>query len=454
LLYLDLLFQNMKISIRCACIVTLLVASSCSEDEGIKPGRETYVAISWADQTLSTIFASPPNSPTYSSRSLAYLGVTMYECVVHGSAVHNTLAGQLNQLDALPQPEPGVEYNWPLSLNAGQAFMLKALYPHAPSKTVVKINFLETRNKLVLAQGLDPHVVDRSIAFGQAVASAVFEWSKTDGGHEGYLRNFDPTYVIPGGDGFWVPPFAGQSASPFPLHPYWGSNRTFVAENSSLSVPVMLPYSADPSSEYYGQFKDVYDKRNSLTQQEKDIAAWWADDPTQTSSPPGHSYNLATISIESSGSDMFTAAEVYAKVGIAVGDAFITCWKCKYVYHAERPFNYIRQHINEGYVQFWPEPPFPAFSSGHATQSAAAAIVMEGIFGTQFKLVDNTYQNRAPDFDGILYRNRTFQSIWETAEECANSRFYGGIHTPQDNEEGQKQGILIGQNISAIAWRK
>jgi hypothetical protein len=378
----------------------------------------------------------------------------MYECVVHGSTVHNSLAGQLNELDALPEPEHDLEYDWALSLNAGQAFMLKALYPHAPENTLDKINSLERSNKLVFAEGLDPDVVDRSIAFGQAVASAIFEWSKTDGGHEGYLRNFDPTYVLPNGEGFWVPPFAGQSASPFPLHPQWGNNRTFVAENSTLNVPVMLSYSTDPSSDYYRQFKDVYDKRNSLTQQEKDIAAWWADDPTQTSSPPGHSYNLATISIESSLSDMFAASEIYARVGMAVADAFIACWKCKYVYHAERPFNYIRQHIDQSYAQFWPEPPFPAFSSGHATQSAAAAIVMEGVFGTQFQVVDDTYQHRAQDFAGIRYRKRSYETIWETAEECANSRFYGGIHTPQDNEQGQKQGILIGQNISALNWRK
>ena len=33
-------------------------------------------------------------------------------------------------------------------------------------------------------------VAQRSIQFGQAVADAIYEWSKTDGGHEGYLHPF------------------------------------------------------------------------------------------------------------------------------------------------------------------------------------------------------------------------------------------------------------------------
>jgi hypothetical protein len=439
-----------------AVLAAFFLVSSCSEhDEPVKLPAETELATAWADITLKTVSRSFPGSPTFTSRNLGYLGLTMYECVVHGSTIHRSVASQLNGLTGLPEPEPAVAYSWPLVLNAGQAHLLRTLYSHALPQVLQEIDELEDRkNKSFSETVSDPDVVQRSIAFGRAVASAIYAWSVTDGGHEGHLRNFDPSYVFPTGAGYWIPPIGGQSASTFPLHPYWGENRTFLEANSMLAVPEILSYSTTGTSPYYKQFKDVYDKRNSLTQEEKNIAAWWADDPTQTASPPGHSYNLATLAIIKGQKDMFTAAEVYAKVGMAVADAFINCWKCKYTYHAERPFNYIRQFIDNGYTQFWPEPPFPAFSSGHATQSAASAIVMESVFGSNFPLVDKTYSARPSDFPGIEYRARFYGSIWETAEECANSRFYGGIHTQQDNAEGQKQGIAIGENIASLDWTK
>ena len=201
-------------------------------------------------------------------------------------------------------------------------------------------------------------------------------------------------------------------------------------------------------------FLNVYIKRKTLTSEEKRIAAWWADDPTQTASPPGHSYNLATIAITTARSDMFTAAETYAKVGMAVADSFICCWKCKYTYHSMRPFAYITANIDADYTIFWPEPPFPSFSSGHATQSAAAAIALISVFGNNFPLVDNTYSNRRPDFENIRYQTRTYPNLWATAEECAYSRFLGGIHTAQDNEAGAAQGKMIGENVVALSWSK
>jgi hypothetical protein len=439
-----------------ATILLVVLIGSCSEhDDPVNITPETELATAWANMTLKTVSKSFPGSPTFTSRNLGYLGLTMYQSVVHGSPVHRSVASQLNGLDGLPEPEAGKEYSWPIALNAGQALMLKSLYGHALPEVIQEISNLEQKKNEAFSKTIsDPEIIQRSIAFGQAVASAIYAWSVTDGGHEGHLRNFDPDYVFPSGAGYWIPPIGGQSPSVFPLHPYWGENRTFVKPNSTLPLPEILPYSTSNTSAYYKQFKDVYDKRRSLSREERNIAAWWADDPTQTASPPGHSYNLATQAIIKGNKDIFTAAEVYAKVGMAVADAFINCWKCKYTYHAERPFYYIRAFIDDEYLQFWPEPPFPAFSSGHATQSAATAIVMESVFGTSFPLVDKTYSSRRPDFPGVEYKSRFYANIWETAEECANSRFYGGIHTQQDNAEGQKQGILIGENIATLDWTK
>lgn len=430
----------------------------CSGDENFVPqpikDADKGLPARWADATLNTIRATYSNSPTYTSRSLGYIGLTMYESIVHGSPDHKSMAGQLNGLTTLPLPESGVDYHWILSLNAGQAQILKSLYPHAHPDIIADITDLESGIYLAASDTVSEETAARSVAYGRAVATAIFEWSKTDGGHDGYLYNFDAAYEFPKGPSYWTPPLFGQSASPFPLHPYWGNNRTFVTANSTLPVPEITPFSTKKNSGCYNLFRQVYIKRLTLSPEEKKIAAWWADDPTQTASPPGHSYNLATIAITTAQSDMFTAAEVYAKVGIAVADAFICCWKCKYTHHSLRPYAYIKANIDPRYVPFWPEPPFPAFSSGHATQSAAAAIAMISVFGNNFSLVDNTYAERRPDFENIPYRMRRYKNLWATAEECAYSRLLGGIHTAKDNEVGTGHGKIIGSNVVGLSWTK
>jgi len=448
----------MKIDAKLLVILSLLFLFQTCSDDGPDPhpinDEQKTLPARWADVTLKTIQFTGPNSPTYSSRSLGYIGLTMYESVVHGSAIHNSVAGQLNGFRALPVPDLTKEYNWALSLNAGQSSILRSLYPHAQPDIVAAIDALESATYEEQMTTTDMEVAQRSIQFGRAVADAIYEWSKTDGGYEGYLHPFDPDYKFPVGEAYWIPPTVGQSASRLPLHPYWGNNRTFLSDNAALPVPAIIPFSTDPSSGNYKLFNEVYLKRTSLTEEEMRIAAWWADDPTQTASPPGHSYNLATIAVTSSEADIYTSAEAYAKVGMAVADAFVCCWKVKYTYHSTRPFPFIRAHINKNYEQFWPEPPFPAFSSGHATQSAATAVALTSIFGDTFPLVDNTYENRVPDFIGIPYPPRKYKNIQETATECAYSRFLGGIHTRQDNEIGSKQGDTIGKNVASLTWKK
>lgn len=219
-------------------------------------------------------------------------------------------------------------------------------------------------------------------------------------------------------------------------------------------MPAILPYSKDQTSDYYKVYKAVYEKNKTLTQEEKEIAAWWADDPTQTFSPPGHSYNLASLVIKKAHPPLVKAAETYARVGMATADAFICCWKAKFQYFNERPSTYVAANIDPTWIPYWPEPPFPAFPSGHSTQSAATATVLADLYGDNFSFTDNTNDGLLlPPFDQPL-KPRSFTSFWATAEEAAYSRILGGIHTQQDNEVGLGEGKKIGQNINALGWKK
>lgn len=412
------------------------------------------VPLLWAEMSTYITQFTPANSPTYASRCFAYLGIAQYESVVHGYPVYHSLAGQLQGLDALPQPETDAVYSWELALNAGQSALLKQIYQQTSDENIARIDSLEREIYAGISDTLNPEVAARSVAYGQEVARAIYEWSQSDGGHRGYLKNFDKQMVHPQFPGSWKPPLFAQSFSHHPLHPHWGENRTFLKANREVPLPNMIPYDTLPGSPYYEQFRRVYEKERELTQEEKEAAIWWGDDPDVSFTPPGHSYYIATLAIRQTQPPMIKSAEALAKTGMAVADAFIKCWEWKYHFFSERPNTYVPQFIDPEWESFWPDPPFPAFPSGHAIQAAAAATVLEDSFGEPFRFTDRAHEGRkrdeVRDTDFVI---RTFDSFWEAALETADSRFYGGIHTPQDNDVGLENGRRIAENVLALHWK-
>ncbi|MCY7359727.1 MAG: vanadium-dependent haloperoxidase, partial [Rudanella sp.] len=226
-------------------------------------------------------------------------------------------------------------------------------------------------------------------------------------------------------------------------------------QNAQIAPPQPLPCDTLPTSAYYQDFRRVYEQEKTLTQAQKEAAIWWSDDPDETFTPPGHSYYLATIAIRKTHPPLIRCAETYARVGMAVADAFVNCWKWKYEVFSERPNTFIPQHMDQLWESFWPDPPFPAFPSGHAIQGAAAATVLTDLYGDHLAFTDSAHVGRKRDeLRNTDFRARHFNSFWEVALETANSRFYGGIHTPQDNAAGLEKGKEIGGNINGLSWKK
>lgn len=432
---------------------TLVFAlASCSTEEK-QPLTENEVAQAWAQMTLYIAKNTPANTPTFASRSFGYIGLTMYEAIVHGYPDHVSMNGQLNELDSLPLPSREKKYNWILSLNAAEASILKNIYIQTSDENKKKIDSLEQKILNQFNEGEEEELVAHSVEFGKNVAGAIFNWSKTDGGHRAYLKNFDKKKIIEYKPGGWEPPLYGQTFSHFPLHPYWGKNRTFVPADAEIPIPTMIAYDTSKHSEYYKQFVRVFEKSNSLTEEEKETALWWNDDPNETFTPPGHSYNLALQVVKLKNTNLIESAETFARVGIAVADAFIHCWKWKYHYVSERPSSFITRHIDQHWQSFWPDPPFPAFPSGHATQAGAAVTVLSYLHGENISITDWAHVNRPPDeLRKVKFKPRSFTSFWQIAVETANSRFYGGIHSPQDNDVGLEQGRKIGGHVNQLYW--
>ncbi len=443
-------FTARRVGIRLLLAAAGLV-SACSHDvdqpaptSAATDSFTADVAIKWADLELRLIKNGSGFSPPVAARALGYAGVALYEAVVPGMPAHQSLAGQLTNLNALPQPEASQPYNWSVAANAAEARIVKSLFGNATAAQHASIDSLETalNQPFRTAAGFD-----RSVEFGQQVAQAVFEWSRTDGGHEGYRANQPTSYVPPVGAGLWVPTTPGPAG--LALQPNWGNNRRFVPANAALPIPALpYVYSTQPGSPYYAQVLEVYTTSRSLTAGQRVIAAYWAD-AGKTITPPGHMVGITSAVLRGRNASLATAAEAYARVGIAVADAFIGCWKCKYAFNWQRPVTAIRAMIDPTWQPNLATPPFPEFVSGHASQSAATAQVLADMFGAQTPFVDNTHQARGPGFEP-----RAFASFAAFADEAAISRLYSGIHFRSGNEVGLVEGQKVGRNVSALRFHR
>jgi len=400
---------------------------------------EADVATAWFDLALVLVRQTSGFSPPVAARAFGYAGVALYEALVPGMPGFRSLGGALAGLDALPAAGRNRAYDWGTVANAALATILHGLFPAGQAAA---IRALHARLEASLQRTLPPGVFERSVRRGRDIGTAVFEWSKGDGGHEGYLRNFPSSYVPPVGPGLWEPTPPGFLPA---LQPFWGRNRCLAIAGGAACPPGDHPaYSVHPSSDFYVEALEVYETVSRLTPEQELIARFWSDDPGATATPPGHSISIVTQFLRSESASLAEAAEAYVKVGIAVCDAFVACWYEKYVYNLLRPVTYL-QRLDPAWLPFLVTPPFPEYPSGHSVQSGAAFQVLTDLFGEGYRLVDRTHVDRG-------FAPRAFGSFFEAAEEAAISRLYGGIHFRAAIVNGLAQGRCIGQAVTALPF--
>jgi hypothetical protein len=216
-----------------------------------------------------------------------------------------------------------------------------------------------------------------------------------------------------------------------------------LAASDECAPPPPPPYAADPASAFYAFGLEVYATGVNLTEQQRTIARYWADSSGTTGTPPGHWVAVVGQIARRDGLSLMAAAEAYARVGLAVADAFISCWHTKYTYNLLRPETYITRVIDRAWAPLLITPGFPSYTSGHATQSGAAAMVLTDLFGV-YAFTDTLHQDHHLE---PRLEPRSFGSFDQAAEEAARSRLYAGIHYPFDNDQGLAQGRCVGQAI-------
>jgi len=382
-------------------------------------------------------------SPPVAARTYAYGAIGIYEAVVHGIPGGRSLAGQLNGLTSLPQPNPGLEYDWPTVVAATMAKLVPHIYVY-PERVYIDFTSGSEASLLALgpvqighrkAAGVPQATIDNSVAYGTELGEALGIWANEDGYPEARYKGF----IAPVGPDKWVPTgFSDHDKVALPIEPHYGDLRPLVLTASNeCAPPPPIPFSTVPGSDFYNQADAVYQTDLTLTKEQRRIGEFWADPPTATATPAGHW--LAIASSFNRSKNLAEAASNYALTGIGFQDAFIAVWQSKYEYNLLRPETYIRRHIDPTWKPSWPTPQFPEYVSGHSGLSGTSEITFTAAFGN-VAFTDATKVRRGLE-------PRSFTSFAHAAQEAATSRLYGGIHYPMGNSEGLGVGHCVGNKV-------
>jgi hypothetical protein len=199
------------------------------------------------------------------------------------------------------------------------------------------------------------------------------------------------------------------------------------------------------------------------------IAKFWAYDGTPALCAPPRLYNMIarTIALQQKMLTVPEIARLFALVNVAMADAGLASWETKYFYQYWRPVTAIRllrdpkfyplgaQATNTAGPNF--TPPFPAYTSGHATFGGALFQTLRHFFpdDTKFTFVSDEWNGLNKDVDGHIRppMPASYKSFTQAEWENAQSRLYMGIHWRFDAEKGIEQGNQVADFVFDHAFQ-
>lgn len=235
-----------------------------------------------------------------------------------------------------------------------------------------------------------------------------------------------------------------------PELPHWGQVKPFVLESAAMFRPPPPP--ALSSADYARDVNEVRELGGKVsrkrTKDQEEIAQFWSDF-SYTGSPAGRWNEIARAALEGREMPVREKARVFAILNVAIADAGIATWDCKYHYRFWRPVSAIRESFDDGNPGTRPDkgwdsllssPSHPDYVSGHSAFSTTAAAVLAGTLGDPKRELVVTCR----DMPGVSRKFRNFQEI---AEEAGRSRIYGGIHFNSANEQGADLGRKVAAEV-------
>jgi PAP2 superfamily protein len=389
-------------------IATINLASS------IGSPANADVVTQWNNAALDAI-RTGNTAPPIASRGLAILHAAIYDAVNGITRTHEQYL--------VPSAVPA-SASRPAAASAAAHQALVNLFPARAS------SFAALHAAILATIPNHPQKTAGSV-WGEFVASQILAARVNDGSN---------AIVQPpsgSGPGVWIP--TPPAFLPY-LLPQWGFVVPFALSTSSQFRPPGPP-SLD-GQQYATDYEEVKELGAAVgstrTEDQTEIALFWADG-AGTETPPGHWNSIAQIIAAARGTTLEENARLFGLLNIAMADAAICAWDAKYTFNFWRPVTAIAFADPQlHWMSFIVTPPFPDYTSGHSTFSAAAATVLPLFFGTE----DLPFTTGSDFLPGVF---RSFSTCQDAAEEAALSRIYGGIHFRSASADGLQAGSSIGE---------
>jgi hypothetical protein len=335
-------------------------------------------------------------------------------------------------------------------------------------------------------QKIAPARAKQGAAVGAAVASEIIAARTNDGSQiDAVGQPVNWTYGQQPGQ--WRPDPQHPNAAP--LTPDWGQVKPFGVQSASqFSAPPPPPITSKAYADAYMEVKnyggDGIHTPTLRTAEQTNIGIFWGYDGTPGLCAPVRLYNqiAETLAVQEHLNEV-DQARFFALENLAMADAGITCWNDKFRtnYDLWRPVTAIRENdpgtgptglgsgnpylVGQGDPNWQPlgapadngsgtnfTPPFPSYTSGHATFGGALFQMMRDFFGTDkvhFTVKSDEFNTITVDQNGNPrpFMTRTFNRFSDAAEENGQSRIYLGVHFSFDKTNGIASGDHIADYI-------
>ncbi len=391
-------------------LVALQAGRTDGTHEMVDRWGDRPAVLPWTDVTLELIKEFKP-SPPRAARALALVHVAMADAVTAAEDAREAFPrpAPATVIAGLDPIAPGHAASFPsehAAVASAASIILAHLFPMAAARLD---GFAREAGDSRLAAGANYRSdVTAGAAIGQGVGRLAVAWAKEDGS-DAVWDGARPT-----GEGMWQP--TPPDLRPDPLEPMAGGWATWVLdEGSALRPPPPPSWGSDA---WWAELAAVQAAVSERTPEHEAAVLRWAGGPG-TVTPAGLWVEIARDLALAERLDLEKTAATMVLTTVAMHDAFVCCWDAKFAYWTARPIT------ADPYIDVLiPTPPFPSYTSGHSTSSAAATIL------------GHLFPSHATRMDA-------------RAAEAKDSRLWAGIHFPFDNETGATGGERIARMVIA-----
>jgi hypothetical protein len=404
--------------------------------------------------------------PTRTSRALAIVQGAVFDAV-------NSIVPQYKPyLMAIPAPPDA-------SIDAAVAeaayTTLTKLYPY--QQPYFQAELIASLQNIPQVQKIE------GIAVGGLIGE-YYNLRRANDGSQVDAPGHQPPYTYGQDPGQWRPDPLHPNATP--LTPDWGGVTPFVVQSATqFGAPPPPSITSLAYAQAFEQVKALGAANSTVrTDTQTDIGFFWGYDAQPGLCAPVRFYNqIADTIAQKMGNTEVQNARFLALINLALADAGITSWNDKFRYDFWRPVNAIRENdpgtgptglgtgnpylVGQGDPTWTPlgapadnnngtnfTPPFPSYTSGHATFGGAAFKVMADFYQTDvipggLTIISDEFNTITVDQNGVTrpLLPRTFNFFSQMAGENAESRIYLGIHWQFDAIEGIRSGNGIGDYV-------